>query len=62
MANDGQSVFDLSPAEKLQEEYRRGLVRRFPYAVFYEHTEQRVVVYAILHTARDPLRWGERLT
>ncbi len=37
-------------------------MRRFPYAVFYEHTEQRVLVYAILHTARDPLRWRERLT
>jgi plasmid stabilization system protein ParE len=46
----------------VHEEYRRALVRRFPYAVFYEHTEQRVLVYAILHTSRDPLRWRERLT
>jgi plasmid stabilization system protein ParE len=29
----------------VHEEYRRALVRRFPYAVFYEHTEQRVLVY-----------------
>lgn len=45
----------------VHEGYRRALVRRFPYAVFYEHTAGRVVVYAIPHTARDPLRWRERL-
>lgn len=45
----------------VHEEYRRGLVRRFPYAVFYEHKESTVIVYGVLHTARDPAKWRQRL-
>jgi hypothetical protein len=33
--------------------YRRVLVRRFPYAVFYEVVDDSVTVYGVLHTARD---------
>ncbi|MFZ1747937.1 MAG: type II toxin-antitoxin system RelE/ParE family toxin [Nitrospirales bacterium] len=43
------------------ENYRRGLVRRFPYAIFYECIEDRVTVYSVFHTARDPEKWRERL-
>ena len=42
-------------------EYRRCLVRRFPYAVFYEYSELAVTVYAVLHTSRNPDKWIERL-
>lgn len=42
-------------------QYRRALVRRFPYAVFYEHEEPTVTVYAVLHGSRDPMRWRHRL-
>lgn len=45
----------------LFEQYRRALVRRFPYAVFYEYNENTVIVYGILHTSRDPAKWRERL-
>jgi plasmid stabilization system protein ParE len=38
----------------VHEHYRRGLVRRFPYAVFYEYVGDRVTVFAVFHTARDP--------
>jgi plasmid stabilization system protein ParE len=41
--------------------YRRALVRKFPYAVFYEHTAGTVIVYSILHTSRDPNKWRQRL-
>lgn len=41
--------------------YRRSLIRRFPYAVFFEHTENRVTIYAVFHTARDPNKWRHRL-
>ena len=44
------------------ETYRRCLVRRFPYAIFYEYAAGAVTVYGILHTARDPAKWRERLT
>jgi plasmid stabilization system protein ParE len=38
-------------------EVRRALVSRFPYAVFYRVETRRIVVLAILHTARDPRLW-----
>ena len=46
---------------KVQENFRRGLVRRFPYAVFYEYAGNAVTVYCVFHTARDPQKWRERL-
>jgi plasmid stabilization system protein ParE len=43
------------------EDYRRALVRRFPYAVFYEYSENTVTVYCVFHTARDPVKWRQAL-
>lgn len=43
------------------EEYRRGLVRRFPHAVFYEYSQGVVTVYGIFHTSRHPDKWRQRL-
>ena len=43
------------------ENYRRGLVRRFPYAAFYEYAADRVTVYGIFHTSRNPDKWRQRL-
>ncbi len=47
---------------KVHEKYRRALVRRFPYAAFYEYTEGTVTIYCIFHTARDPEKWRQRLS
>jgi plasmid stabilization system protein ParE len=44
------------------ESYRRGLVRRFPYAVFYEHEAGTVTVYCVFHTSQDPDKWRQRLS
>jgi plasmid stabilization system protein ParE len=41
--------------------YRRALIRRFPYAVFYEYAEARITVYAVLHASRGPQKTRERL-
>lgn len=43
------------------ENYRRGLLRRFPYAVFYEYREGTVTVYGVFHTSRDSAKWRQRL-
>jgi plasmid stabilization system protein ParE len=40
---------------------RRYLLRRFPYAVVYRVTADRIVVIAIAHTSRRPFYWQERL-
>ncbi len=45
----------------VHENYRRALVRRFPYAAFYETVGHRVTIYCVFHTARDPAKWRQRL-
>ena len=45
---------------KLYREYRRGLTQRFPYSIFYVIHGERVVVFGILHAARDPRVWKKR--
>ena len=44
----------------IYEGYRRSLIRRFPYAVFYEHSEATVTIYAVFRTSRDPDKWRRR--
>lgn len=46
---------------KVYENYRRGMLRRFPYAVFYEYVGSRVYVYSVFHTSKNPKKWRERL-
>jgi len=46
---------------KVHEEYRRALLRRFPYAIFYEYAGGKVIVYGTFHTSRDPKKWHSRL-
>jgi plasmid stabilization system protein ParE len=38
-------------------EVRRAILSDFPYAVFYRIEARRVVILAVLHTARDPRLW-----
>jgi plasmid stabilization system protein ParE len=45
----------------VHEDYRRALVRRFPYSVFYEFADKRVAVYCVFHNARNPAKWHEIL-
>lgn len=42
--------------------FRRALIRRFPYAVFYEHSDGKATIYAVFHTARSPEKWKSRLS
>jgi plasmid stabilization system protein ParE len=39
---------------------RRAGVRRFPYGIFYEIQESRIVVVACFHAKRDPKHWQGR--
>jgi len=39
---------------------RRAGVRRFPYGLFFEVQENRIVVTACFHGRRDPTRWQAR--
>ena len=39
---------------------RRAGVRRFPYGIFFELQEHRIVVIACFHDRRNPKRWQAR--
>jgi plasmid stabilization system protein ParE len=45
----------------VHETYRRALIRRFPYAIFYEYADGIVTVYCVFHSSRDPEKWRQRL-
>ncbi len=42
---------------RVNAEVRRASVFRFPYSVFYRVEPKRIVVLAVLHSARDPDLW-----
>ncbi len=41
--------------------YRRAMIRRFPYVLFYEHSGSMITVYAVFHCSQDPQKWRNRL-
>lgn len=38
-------------------QYRRALVKRFPYELFFEFNEEQVIIYSVFHTSQNPTRW-----
>lgn len=46
---------------KLIAGFRRALLRRFPFGVYFVVEPDRVVVLAVLHLARDPRIWQQRV-
>jgi plasmid stabilization system protein ParE len=47
--------------ERANKEYRRAIVRRFPYAIYYAVSDDLVVVHSIFHSAQNPRKWRRRL-
>ena len=45
----------------IHEDYRRGVIRRFPYVIFYEYLDNTIVVYAVFHCSQNPRKWRSRL-
>ena len=41
-------------------EIHRCLVRRFPYALLYAIEKDQIIIYAVMHTKRDPDYWKNR--
>jgi hypothetical protein len=46
---------------RLSARARRGLVGRFPYGILYQVRGDEILVLAIMHLRRAPVRWAERL-
>jgi plasmid stabilization system protein ParE len=41
--------------------FRRALIRRFPYEIFYEATKSTLTIYSVFHCSQDPEKWRHRL-
>ncbi len=39
---------------KVYGEFRRRLIRRFPYGIYFRLKEREVIVFSVFHCARDP--------
>ena len=46
---------------KVHREFRRRLLRRFPYAIYFRIKGDQVVVFGLFHCARDPRRLRREL-
>lgn len=42
--------------------YRRGLLQRFPYGLYFSIDSDEVRVHAVLHLHRDPKHWQDRVS
>jgi plasmid stabilization system protein ParE len=43
------------------DEFRRALVRRFPFEIFCEPAGDCIPVYSVIHYSQDPQKWRSRL-
>jgi len=43
------------------DKFRRAFVRRFPFEIFYEPTDDAIIVYPVFHFSKDPQEWRKRL-
>ncbi len=47
---------------KAHSKFRRRLLRRFPYAIYYQIIDTNVVIFGVFHCARDPRTIKRKLT
>ncbi|MDD2701569.1 MAG: type II toxin-antitoxin system RelE/ParE family toxin [Sideroxydans sp.] len=45
---------------KLYRDVRKAVARRFPYCIYFREREQKVVILAVFHSARNPAVWKQR--
>jgi plasmid stabilization system protein ParE len=45
----------------IHKELRRALVPRFPYQIIFTFRQDRLYIFAIIHSTRDPRVWKRRL-
>lgn len=43
------------------DQFRRALIRRFPFEIFYEVSQDRIVVFSVFHCSQNPKNWHKRL-
>ena len=60
--NAAVELIEAFPASwpEVEFEIHRCLVRRFPYALLYAVEKDQIMIYAVMHTKRDPDYWKGR--
>lgn len=60
--DDAMSRIVASPDQypNVYKSLRRIVIRRFPFAIFYEVAADEIQVIAVFHSRRDPERWKAR--
>jgi toxin ParE1/3/4 len=43
------------------DDFRRILIRRFPYAVYFDHDDNAVYIYYVFHCSQNPVKLTKRL-
>ena len=46
---------------RVKKDYRRAMVDRFPYAIYYEFIANTVIIYSVFHCSRDPAKLDKLL-
>jgi len=46
---------------KFQDEIRKYIINRFPYAILYEVKKDMIIIFAVMHLKMNPQRWENRL-
>jgi hypothetical protein len=44
----------------LSNDFRRYLLKRFPYGIIYKINENRIFIVAVMHLSREPYYWRKR--
>lgn len=55
-------LFNPDQFERLHGNFRRAMIRRFPYAIYFASSEECVTVYGVIHHSRDEPIWRNRLS
>ena len=45
----------------VHESYRRAVIRRFPYVIFYEYLDNTIIIYSVFHCSQNPQKWRNQL-
>ncbi len=47
--------------KKIFQNVRRSVTKRFPFGVFYTVEDEKIIILAVLHARRDPVKWKNRI-
>jgi toxin ParE1/3/4 len=47
--------------KKIFQDVRRSVTKRFPFGVFYTVEGEKIIVLAVSHARRDPMKWKNRI-